>query len=205
MSKFLFRLLPTALLFLSLQKINANPPCPDSVRLNVHSVQCYGLRNGIIEVDTVYGGIRPFYFSIDGQTFSTNPIFDHLWPGAYTLYVRDVSGCIRQWLVTVPEPEELVVHLSLEKDTVAAGEPLDLNAIVTPEGIPITAIEWRPPSLFLTQDTLAQTVSISETTTFAIEIQTPGGCIARDQVTVIVKKANVFIPNVIKPGSNQDA
>jgi hypothetical protein len=57
----------------------------------------------------------------------------------------------------------------------------------------------------LTQDTLAQTVSISETTTFAIEIQTPGGCIARDQVTVIVKKANVFIPNVIKPGSNQDA
>jgi hypothetical protein len=204
MSKSLLRLLPTALLCLFMQKLNAGP-CPDSVRLNIHSVQCYGLRNGIIEVDTVFGGIRPFYFSIDGQTFSTNPVFDHLWPGTYTLYVRDDSGCIRQWPATVPEPEELVVSLSAEKDTTVAGKPFELRATVAPESIPITAIEWRPPSFFPTQDTLSQTVQISETTIFAIEIESVGGCIARDQATVTVKKTNVYIPNVIKPGSNQDA
>lgn len=204
MSKFLLRLAVAALLCFHLQKATADP-CPDSVRLNIHSVECYGLRNGIIEVDTVFGGIRPFYFSIDGQTFSTNPVFDHLWPGVYTLYVRDDSGCIGQWSATVPEPEELQVHLTAEKDTVKAGEPLKLTATIVPEGIPISAIEWRPPCLFATQDSLNQIVHISETTTFAIEIQTYDGCITRDQATVVVEKPNVYIPNVIKPGSNQDA
>jgi hypothetical protein len=204
MSKFLLRLVVAALLCFFAHKITADP-CPDSVSLNIHSVQCYGLRNGIIEVDTVFGGVRPFYFSIDGQTFSTNPTFDRLWPGVYTLYVRDDSGCVKTQVVTVPEPEELKVELFATKDSVAAGGTVGLQAIVTPGDVPVSAIEWRPPLMFQTQDTLAQIARILENTDFAIEIRTPGGCVARDQVTVAVKKANVFIPNVIKPGSNQDA
>ncbi|HND89684.1 MAG TPA: hypothetical protein PK971_15230, partial [Saprospiraceae bacterium] len=52
--------------------------CVDSVWWKVESVQCYGLRNGLLRVDTVFGGERPFYFSLDGQTFSTRPEFDRL-------------------------------------------------------------------------------------------------------------------------------
>lgn len=177
----------------------------DSVWLDVKSVQCYGLRNGVIRIDTVFGGEKPFYYSIDGQSFSTNPTFDRLWPGIYTMYVRDASGCVKQWPVTVAEPEELRVQLFYPKDTLMAGETAQLRAVVTPEDIPISAIEWRPPDMFQVQGTLSQNVIVSQTTTFAIEIRTPGGCVARDQATVEVEPVNLFFPNVIKPGSNQDA
>lgn len=204
MSNFLFRLLPAASLFLLCQH-TGYASCADSVGLKISSVQCYGLRNGIIRIDTVYGGEKPFFYSLDGQTFSTNPTFDHLWPGIYTLYVRDASNCVREWLVNVPEPEELRVYLIPDADTVTEGEPFRLNAIVTPESTPISAIEWRPPNLFQEQNMLTQMTRIYETTTFAVEIRTPYGCLARDQATVQVEKANLFFPNVIKPGSNQDA
>lgn len=204
MNKLLLRL-PVAVIFLFWVPRMALADCVDSVRLDIRSVQCHGLRNGILRVEKVFGGEKPFFFSIDGQSFSTNSVFDHLWPGKYTLSVRDASNCIRQWSFTVPEPEELKVYLFAEKDTVTAGQPVRLRAVVTPEGTPLTSVFWRPPDLFLRQDTLVQTTRISEATTFAVEVNTSDGCLARDQKTVEVKKAALYFPNVIMPGSNQDA
>lgn len=186
-------------------RVFAGASCVDSIELDIHSVQCYGLRNGVIRVDAVFGGEKPYFYSIDGQSFSTNSTFDRLWPGAYTIYVRDASGCVKQWQVTVPEPEELEVYLFADKDTAIEGEAVRLHAIVTPPGIPIQAMEWRPPNLFQRSDSVVQIVHLSETTDIAIEISTADGCIARDQVTVFVEKTNLYFPNVIRPGSNQDA
>lgn len=204
MSTLLLRLLPVALLYFCFPQI-ALYACVDSVRLDISSVKCYGLRNGIILVDTVFGGEPPYFYSIEGQSFSTNPMFDRLWPGVYTVYVRDASGCIKQWQATVPEPEELTVKLFADVDTIVAGEPVQLRVVVSPPDVLIEAMEWRPPNLFQSQNSLLQTVKISETTTFAIEVRTDQECIARDQLTVYVEKTNVYFPNVIKPGSNQDA
>ena len=204
MSKFLLRLLTAALLLLWFHR-NAVADCVDSIHLEVKAVQCYGLRNGTVHVDAVIGGEPPFFYSIDGQSFSTNPTFDHLWPGDYTLYVRDASNCVKEWPVNVPEEEEVRVHLYADKDTVLEGGPVELRAVITPEGTQLSAIEWRPPDLFERQDSVYQRVNISEKTTFAIEIHTPEGCLARDQVMVEVEKINLYFPNIIKPGSNQDA
>ncbi len=204
MTIFLLRYLPVSLLLFCFQGLSL-AACVDSIDLEIHSVECYGLRNGIIKVSAVYGGEKPFYYSIDGQSFSTNSTFDRLWPGAYTVYVRDASGCVKQWQTIVPEPEELEVYLFSNKDTVVEGEFVSLRAVVTPPGIPLQAIEWRPPDLFNIQDSLNQTVRLSQTTDFAIEIRTPDGCLARDQITVAVDKINLYFPNVIRPGSNQDA
>ena len=186
-------------------RVFANASCVDSLELDIHSVQCYGLRNGVIQVSAVFGGEKPYFYSLDGQSFSTNSTFDRLWPGVYTIYVRDASNCIRQWQVTVPEPEELAVHLFADKDTAIEGEAVRLHALITPPGVNIQSVEWRPPGLFDPGDSLAQVVHLSETTDIAIEISTPDGCIARDQITVPVEKTNLYFPNVIRPGSNQDA
>ena len=204
MTIFLLRCLPVSLLLFCCQE-SSFAACVDSIDLEIHSVECYGLRNGFIKVSAVYGGEKPFYYSIDGQSFSTNSAFDRLWPGAYTVYVRDASGCVKQWQAVVPEPEELEVYLFSDKDTVAEGETVNLQAVVTPPGIALQAIEWRPPDLFQVQDSLNQTVRLAETTNFAIEVRTPDGCLARDQITVAVDKTNLYFPNVIRPGSNQDA
>lgn len=204
MNKFLLRFFPAVLLFLWVLQ-HAVADCVDSVHLEIKAVQCYGLRNGIVHVDTVFGGEKPFFYSLDGQSYSTNPTFDHLWPGNYTLYVRDASNCVRQWAINVAEPEEMRVYLIPDKNTVRAGEPVELRAVITPESTPLAAVTWRPPDLFQTQDSLIQRVVISETTTFAVSVHTFDGCLACDQATVEVEKINLYFPNIIKPGSSQDA
>lgn len=48
-----------------------------------------------------------FLYSIDGITFQDSPIFDHLLPGLYTVFVRDVGGCVtitqEIWLLNYPK------------------------------------------------------------------------------------------------------
>ncbi len=193
-------------LFLSLlTNFFAGASTVDSVRTIVTPVQCYGLRNGVIHVDTVYGGEKPFFYSLDGQTFTTNPTFDHLWAGEYVLYVRDASGGTKNWSYTVQEPVELQVKLLASQPTVIAGEPLSFRALVSLEPEFLQQIEWRPPSLFPKQDTLKQTVSISDSTQIAVIVQDYNGCIASDVVMIYVEKTDVYIPNVIRPGSASDA
>lgn len=177
----------------------------DSVRTIVTPVQCYGLRNGMIQVDTVFGGEKPFYYSLDGQTFTTNPIFDHLWAGEYTLYVRDASGGTKDWPITVKEPAELQVKLQVSKTTVLAGERFGIRAITNVEPEFLQQIEWRPPGLFDRQDTLRHTIEISEPTWFAVIVRDYNNCTASDNLMMEVEKTNLYFPNVIKPGSASDA
>lgn len=167
-------------------------------------MQCNGLRNGIIHVDSIFGGESPYYFSLDGQSFSTRPVFDRLVAGEYTLRVKDNAGCTRTWTITVTEPELLQVKLRTTDTLVVPGQPFLLYAEVDPPNALLQSITWRPPNLFTYMDTLTQKVAITENTVFAIEIQDEDGCIARDQVGVSVEKSKVYFPNIIKPSSNQD-
>lgn len=184
---------------------DASGACVDSVRLSIQPVQCFGLRNGLIRIDTVFGGIRPFYFSIDGQTFSTRPEFESLWAGDYLIYVRDASGCLWETSAYVPEPEELKVNLTASDTVIESGMSVDLRAEPAPDTIPLKLIDWRPPALFTYQNDLMQEVRPTETTTISVEITDYNNCVAHDQVTIHVEKTSVYFPNIFKPGSNQDA
>ncbi len=190
-----------AVVFLFCRFANISAICVDSIHLNVQSVQCHGLRNGLLRVDTVFGGEMPFYYSIDGQTFSTRPEFDRLWAGHYTVYVRDASGCVNQWEIEVPEPEELLVTLIADATSVESGVAVQLHAEVYPDTAEIKAIDWRPPFLFSEQFTLDQTAWPVETTVFAIEVRDKNHCTAREQVVVEVTKTNLYFPNIIKQTS----
>lgn len=193
-----------AVAFLFFGFANISAICVDSIGLDVQPVQCYGLRNGLIRVDTVFGGERPFYYSLDGQTFSTRPEFDRLWAGTYTVYVRDASGCMRSWQVEVTQPEELLVEITADVTSVEAGQPVRLRAEVWPDDADIKIIDWRPPFLFDMPNALEQAAYPSVTTTFAIEVLDQNDCVARDQVTVEVTRTSVYFPNIINPTSNSN-
>ena len=179
--------------------------CVDSIWYKIDSVQCNGLRNGKIFIEKVFGGASPYYYSIDGQSFSTNPNFDHLWAGNYLLHVRDASGCILKIAVEVPQPDEIQVAILVGDTLISPGTPVFLRAIYAPETAIIQGIQWRPPDLFPKQDSLRQTVYIAEKTTFAVELLDNHGCVARNQVSVDVEKIKAYFPNVLKPGSAQNA
>lgn len=193
-SLFLLTALPTA----------SRADCTDSVHVTVSAVQCHGLRNGVIEIKEIFGGDAPYYFSIDGQSYSTRPVFDLLWAGNYVLYVRDSTGCVQRYPVSVPEPEEMTVALAVSDSTPAPGEWIQLKAMVYPPGTVVASISWRPPAQFASQYQLNQSVRVLEDTDFSVEVQNANGCVARDEFSVRVKKTNLYFPNVFAPSSSQN-
>lgn len=178
--------------------------CIDSVHLKVKPVQCFGLRNGVIEVSEVFGGTSPFYFSIDGLSYSTRPKFDLLWAGEYRVYVRDSNGCVMIYPILVPQPEELKVKLVMQDSLVVPGAWVQIRAEVYPPASVITEINWRPPAVFSAQNQLTQVAHFYEDTEVAIEVRNANGCIAQDALSVQVETTNLYFPNVFRPGSNQD-
>ncbi len=187
--------------------LSAQTDCIQDAQFSTVPVQCFSFRNGSIIVDGVEGGTPPYYYSIDGSTFSTRPEFEFLWPGDYTVTIIDTLGCTFVKRVTVDEPPVLQVDLRASQILVAVGEPFGLKATVTPVDANITQLSWRPPDLFDDETLYAQYMQqgIKESTVFAVEIVDQKGCTARDQVEVQVRKSNIFVPNVISVGSNQDA
>lgn len=178
---------------------------PDSISALVTPVQCFGLRNGAIKVDAVFGGEQPYSYSLDGISYTTNPLFDRLWAGDYKLYVRDASGVVKHWPVRVKEPVELKVAILLSDSTVVVGEPLFIKAMLNLEQEFIQELEWRPPALFQQGDLLEHTVFLAEKTQISVRVRDKYGCTATDNKYVEVRKAKIFFPNVIKPGSISDA
>ena len=191
-----------SLTFTSLTLLHSS--CIDSLHLTVKPVQCFGLRNGVIEISEIFGGKSPYYFSLDGKSYSTRPVFDLLWAGEYVLYVRDSTGCEQSYPVLVTQPEELRVQLSIDDPSVIAGTWAQVTATVYPPDTKLADISWRPPALFATPFQLVQSVRIMEDTDLAIEIRNEHGCIARDNLPVVVEQTNLYFPNVFDPGSKQD-
>jgi len=178
--------------------------CIDSIKVSISPVQCHGLRNGNIRIDSVFGGEGPFYFSIDGIVWSTRPEFERLWAGTYILSVRNPQGCILSEIVEVTEPEQLSVYLEADDYSVPKGGEVNVRAVVYPAYAPLSAISWRPPDMPGISNDLAITTYLSENTTVAITIETPEGCTARDQIYIEVEVPQLYVPNVIQPGSEQN-
>jgi hypothetical protein len=177
--------------------------CFDSVSATVSPVRCFSFRDGVIRIDSVYGGIAPYYYSISGVTYSTRPVFDRLWPGTYTITIRDSVGCTESYQWTVQEPAALTVTLHASATEINRGESVALEATVSPSiGV---KYKWRPPELFEIQDTNRQEVRLTVSKPLAVEVVDSLGCTATDQVWVDVVSPDLYFPNIIQIGSNQDA
>ena len=87
----------------------------DSINLNYISnpVSCYGLSDGIIEINHISGGTAPFEYSNNNSiSFQSSNIFNNLSPGLTNIIVRDANGCENSISGFINEPDELVITLS---------------------------------------------------------------------------------------------
>lgn len=181
--------------------VRAQSGCIDSVEIRVFPVNCYGLRDGVIRIDTVFGGVPPFYYSLDNNSFSTRPEFDRLWAGEYDLYVRDANGCIFHLYALVPDAEPLSVDLSAVDTVILAGETAVLTAQVSPPHAKLASITWSPAALFPAQASLTQTARPVESLVVWVEVRDSNGCSARAGQSIRVEEPPLFFPNVFMPGS----
>jgi hypothetical protein len=74
------------------------------------NVGCHGGHDGTISVNSVSGGTGVLSYSINGQSWSSNSSFLGLASGDYTVFVKDVNGCIGTSNVSIDEPDPFVIN-----------------------------------------------------------------------------------------------
>ncbi len=97
------------------QTFTIDIPAPDPLVLDVgifEDVRCFGEDNGLIVVDTVFGGNPGFTFAWDTPVgMQTGPRAQNLTAGQVTLEVRDMDGCPLLDTFQITEPTELMLEL----------------------------------------------------------------------------------------------
>jgi len=86
---------------------------PSIVTVNSTNIACHGGHDGSINVNSVTGGTGTLQYSINGVVWTTNSTFTGLFAGAYTVYVKDVNGCIGTSILWLTQPSAFVITNSL--------------------------------------------------------------------------------------------
>ncbi len=81
----------------------AQNQAPSAVALTPKDVSCKGQTDGQLTVGQVSGGLAPFQYALNGDTFGTTQVFTQLLPGNYTLEVRGRNGCVLSQTFTIKE------------------------------------------------------------------------------------------------------
>ncbi len=172
-------------------------------QLEVTHAKCHGLR-GKVHVASVSGGKAPYYYSLDGANFSTNPGLPQLPPGDYILHIRDDYGNVGQMPFTIQQPELLEAEIFTSKSIVAPREEFEVNVRISPADAQIVSIKWRPDHVITVQDTTDHKLSILHHTTLFVEVRNSENCIAYAYKEVRVHDSDLYFPNAISPRSSDN-
>lgn len=84
---------------------------------NSTDVGCNGGSDGTITINTVTGGTGALSYSINAISWQSSTSFSGLSAGTYTVYVKDVNGCIGTVEITITEPSAFVIMTTLVNAT----------------------------------------------------------------------------------------
>jgi PKD repeat protein len=169
-------------------------PGPDFAIQTVSS--CSNRPGGALSAVALAGGVPPFEYSLDGQNFQSDPTFNSLLPGDYTLYLRDGNDCL------------------FEKDVRVNGIPalaVELPDAVLPCALP--AVVLRP---LISGDTTglafrwsngAGTPAITATESGFVWVEVTNQCeTVREEALVTWEETDsrslVYVPNVFAPAAS---
>lgn len=95
-----------------IRKITLNEPPQLAITTNFYPVACHGGNDGEINVTSAIGGTGAITYSVNGVNYQSGTHFYGLSAGTYTVYAKDVAGCITTQSVTVTEPTALGLMLT---------------------------------------------------------------------------------------------
>jgi len=163
---------------------------------------CFGEQT-CVEVESVSGGIGSSYsFSIasGGIRFPIDSCVG-VFADTITITVFDSTGCFVDTTLIIDQPSQLSVDVGddIEIDLGTDSDPV--SAFIVSE-FDIDSISWTPDIAIEcnTVDCQIVTFSPNETTSYTITVTDENGCLATDDITVLVDLArNVYTPNIFSP------
>ncbi len=171
------------------------------VEINVVQADCFDRDWGEVEVVDVGGNYNPpLEFSLDGEVWQNNPVFDRLSPGSYSMWVRDAQSCVDSVSFIIEELPRPEVDLGGDRK-IEAGQSLRINPEVFPQGV---TYEFYWPDWVDCENCPEIDISPASSTVLYVSVVDPlTGCEAYDEIFIEVTTSPLFyVPNVFYPGSS---
>ncbi len=158
---------------------------------------------GSISFTGQQGGTPPYLYSVDGQTFLSQTVFDNLVAGPYSPSILDAAGCLLTENIGIQEFQPFQVIIN-PVSTTAAGEQVQLNTIITLPTSEIATITWMPEEGLSCTDCLDPFLLLTQDVSYTVEITDINGCsgTARIDISVSEPIVDVFVPNVFSPNND---
>lgn len=102
--------------------IDLSEPAKLEASLDLTHITCFGDKDGIVTT-VVTGGTPPYTYSFNNGPIGSDPVFDSLNVGAYSVVVVDANGCqAKSETGIITQPNPLEVSLEIEQDITCFGE-----------------------------------------------------------------------------------
>ena len=137
-----------------------------------------GLNNGTITA-AASGGVAPLQYSINGTTYQAGTTFNNVASGSYTLYVKDVNGCIKTLPVTILNLPPPALTATSSSSSCGANDGT-ITAIAIGGTLPLTyskdGITFQASNIFLNLAFGPYTITVKDAR----------GCTATSNITVSI-------------------
>jgi len=175
---------------------------PDIIEWTVSPQRCPELPNGMISIDSIVGGTKPFFIQIDNgppdMFFNTPYTFDGLATGNHYISVTDAIGCAQGVLINVYSWNIGAIDLGPDH-TIQKGDSVLIQPTV--EGVDVLSVTWNPP---LPNQGLEDFWFRPEVTTLlSVVVEDTFGCIYADEVLIrVYEEESFYIPNIFSPNND---
>ena len=181
-------------------------PDPMMASFEVENPSCFGARDGRITA-TVIGGVAPFSFSLDDETYFGTNILVGLTAGTYNVHIRDQANCTLIESVTISDPPEFGVRAGDDVE-LQVGDSIQLMPFFG-NNVGNVQLSWTAlfeGTLFCEIDSLPcidPWVKTLFTNTYELYGVDENGCEDTDEIKVVIKKTTqIFVPTAFTPNGD---
>jgi len=146
-----------------------------SVGKTITHVRCNGAADGAVDI-SISGGVQPYTYSKDNQTFQQSGQFTGLSGGEHTFYVKDANNCTFEVYASIDEPEAIVANEVLIHE-VCAGQQNGAIHLNPGGGTPPYTYNWSNGGT-------AQAASGLSAGTYTVVITDHKGCTQNKSFTI---------------------
>jgi len=120
------------------QLIQVEEPDVIAFSSQLTSPLCNSGNNGTINITNSTGGVGALSYSLNNVSYQSNPIFANLVSGNYTIYVKDIAGCVSQQTVNLTQPLPLNLTTNVTSNSCFGAGNGALNLIASGGNAPYT-------------------------------------------------------------------
>jgi gliding motility-associated-like protein len=179
----------------------SEPATALAATIRTGNVTCFGDRDGQIIV-TASGGTPGYEYSFDDSLYNATSHLAGLYPGSYTVYIKDANACKYQIdSIIITEPLEMTVDLGPDLNIVLSEDTTLMPMIMN--GVPPYMFAWTPQDSAISCADCEEPdiIGLQTPQHYYLQVTDASGCQAIDDIFIdvatprVVYIATGFTPN----------